>query len=89
MNGAEILIKSLEEKTKNNTRGILNMCLNYGGQDEIVDVVKKISSLVKSGDVSIDSIDKELVSKNLYQELPPIDLLIRTSGEYRISNFML
>ena len=82
-------IKSLEEKTKNNTRGILNMCLNYGGQDEIVDVVKKISSFVKSGDIAIDSIDKELVIKNLYQELPPIDLLIRTSGEYRISNFML
>jgi len=82
-------IESLESRTKDNTRGILNICLNYGGQDEIVDVVKTISSKVKSNEIDIESIDKELINKYLYNDLPPIDLLIRTSGEYRISNFML
>jgi undecaprenyl diphosphate synthase len=82
-------MESLESRTKDNNRGILNICLNYGGQDEIVDVVKSISSKVKSNEIDIESIDKELINKYLYNDLPPIDLLIRTSGEYRISNFML
>jgi len=82
-------MESLESRTIDNSRGILNICLNYGGQDEIVDVVKNISSKVKSNEIDIESIDKELVNKYLYNDLAPIDLLIRTSGEYRISNFML
>ena len=85
----EKIIKDITEKTKDNTNGTFNICINYGGQDEIVDTVKKISTLVKNNELDIDNIDKELVEKNLYCNLPPIDLLIRTSGEYRVSNFML
>jgi undecaprenyl diphosphate synthase len=77
---------SAEEATKDNTGGIFAICFNYGGQQEIVDAVKKI---VKSG-VSEDSVTTELIAENLYvPELPPIDIIVRTSGEKRISNFML
>jgi len=82
-------IKKMENDSKNNTGTVLNICLNYGSQDEIVDMVKKISAEVKSGKIDIEDIDKELVNKNMYYELPPIDYVIRTSGEMRISNFML
>lgn len=75
----------LEELTKNNTGGILNICLNYGGQAEIVDACKKI---VKDK-IDINDINEELFSKYLYKDLPPIDFTIRTSGELRLSNFML
>ena len=68
---------------------IFNICLNYGGQDEIVDMVKNISKLVSNQNIEIEDITKEVVNKNLYQDLPPLDLVIRTSGEQRISNFML
>ena len=80
---------NIVEKTKNNTKGILNICLNYGGQEEIVDASKKLINDVQNGNVSIDEINKELLYKYMYQDLPPIDLLIRTSGEYRVSNYML
>lgn len=76
------------EETKNNKRGILNICLNYGGQEEIVDATKKIVELVNNGELNIDDIDKNSFYKYLYNDLPPLDLLIRTSGEYRLSNFM-
>ena len=82
-------IKKMENDSKNNTGTVLNICLNYGSQDEIVDMVKKISAEVKSGKIDIEDIDKELVNKNMYYELPPVDYVIRTSGEMRISNFML
>ena len=82
-------IKKMENDSKNNTGTVLNICLNYGSQDEIVDMVKKISGEVKDGNIKIDDIDKELVNKNMYYELPPVDYVIRTSGEMRISNFML
>lgn len=85
----EKIIKDVEEKTKNNNKGTFNICINYGGQFEIVDTIKKIGTKVLNKEISIDDIDKEYVEKNLYQDLPPIDLLIRTSGEYRVSNFML
>ena len=74
-----------EEMTRECNQGILNICLNYGGHAEIVDTVKNI---VKEN-VNVDDINEELISKYLYQDLPPIDLLIRTSGELRLSNFML
>ena len=85
----ENIIKDVTEKTKDNKNGIFNVCINYGGQDEIVDVVKKISKKVLDGNINIDDINKNIIKENLYQKLPPIDLLIRTSGEYRISNYML
>ncbi len=82
-------MKELEESTKNNTKGILNICINYGGRCELVDTCKKISSMVANKEISIDDINEELISKNLYNDLPDIDLMIRTSGELRLSNFML
>lgn len=75
--------------TKNNKSGIFNICLNYGGHAEITDMTKKIVSLVQNGELDIKDINEEVINKNLYQELPPIDFLIRTSGEQRVSNFML
>lgn len=79
-------IDKLEERTKNNTAGTLAVCMNYGGQREIVDAVKKI---VQSG-VDADKIDETLIAENLYgSEVPPVDVIVRTSGEKRLSNFML
>lgn len=77
------------EETKDYTKGVFNICLNYGGQDEILEASKKISKDVKEGIINIEDINKELYKKYLFNDLPEIDLLIRTSGEYRISNFML
>lgn len=77
------------ENTKDNTGLVLNICLNYGGHSEIVDTTKKICEKVIAGSLAVEQIDEDIFEKNLYQDLPPIDLLIRTSGEYRISNFML
>lgn len=82
-------MNTLEEQTKNNTNGILNICLNYGGRAEIVDATKKIVNDVINNKLDIDSLNEEIYSNYLYQKLEPIDLLIRTSGENRISNFML
>ncbi len=82
-------MNKLVEETKNNNGHILNICLNYGGQSEIVDAAKKISYDVVNNKLTIEEIDEQLFSKYLYNYLDPIDLLIRTSGELRISNFML
>ena len=79
-------IHEAEEKTKDNDKGTLLLCLDYGGQEEIVEATKRI---VKSG-VSPDAITPELISQNLdMPDVPPLDLIIRTSGEQRLSNFML
>ena len=75
----------LSDLTKNNTGGILNICLNYGGRAEIVDATKKI---IKDG-IKKEDITEELFEKYLYQDLPPVDLMIRTSGELRLSNYLL
>lgn len=82
-------MKELGEATKDNTKGILNICINYGGRSELVDTCKKIGKMVENKEISIDDIDEELVSRNLYNDLPDVDLMIRTSGELRLSNFML
>ncbi len=75
----------LTNLTKDNTKGTLNICMNYGGRREIVDTTKKLIDMgIKSNLVT-----EELFEKNLYQDLPPVDLMIRTSGELRISNFLL
>jgi len=79
-------IENAEAKTANNTAGMLAICFNYGGQLEIVDAVKKIVSKK----VPIEKIDAKLIDRNIYEpNLPPIDLVVRTSGEHRLSNFML
>lgn len=82
-------MKSLEKGTLNNTGGILNICLNYGGQTEIVDTTKKLINDVLDGKLKTEDITPEIFMKNLYNDLPPMDFLIRTSGEIRVSNFML
>ncbi|HAB66024.1 MAG TPA: di-trans,poly-cis-decaprenylcistransferase [Firmicutes bacterium] len=79
----------ITEKTKNNTLGTFNICLNYGGQQEIVDGAKRLAQDVKDGKVNLDVVDNKYFYKYMYNELPPIDFLIRTSGEERISNFMI
>lgn len=78
-------MKEIEELTKNNTKGTINFCLNYGSQYEIIDAIKKLNK----DNIDIDNLDIETFNKYMYKELPPIDLLIRTSGEQRLSNFML
>lgn len=79
-------IDSAEERTAGNTRGTLALCFNYGGQIEIADAVKKI---VQSG-AKAEDITPELISENIYYpEVPPVDIIVRSSGEQRISNFML
>jgi undecaprenyl diphosphate synthase len=79
-------IEDAESKTVTNTRGTLAVCFNYGGQQEIADACKKI---IQSG-VSPDEVTPELIAENLYvPEIPPLDMVVRTSGESRTSNFML
>ena len=83
-------IKKSIEKTANNTGLVLNIAFNYGGRDEIVNMTKKVVKDVVEGKIKIEDIDEELVSKNLYTaNQPDPDLLIRTSGEERVSNFLL
>ncbi|MEN9922740.1 MAG: hypothetical protein RIS09_254 [Actinomycetota bacterium] len=78
------------ELTKKNRKLTLTMCVNYGGQSEIVDAVHRIAEKVSSGELNPASITEKNFSKYLYDEqMPPVDLLIRTSGEMRISNFLL
>ena len=78
------------EKTKNNTRMVLTLALNYGAREEMLNAVKIISDKVKNNIISIDTIDESIINQHLYtQNLPNVDLLIRTSGEHRISNFLL
>src|SRR3989338_10226576 len=77
-------------QTKNNDGMILNLALSYGSRTEIIDTVKKIANKVKEKTLGIDEINDEIFSKNLYtSDLPDQDLMIRTSGEMRISNFLL
>jgi len=77
------------ENTKNNTGLVFNICINYGSHSEIVDTTKKLCEMYKNGNIELDDINEELISKNLYQDLPPLDFVIRTSGELRLSNFMM
>ena len=82
-------IDELEEATKDNTGLVVNFCLSYGGRQEIVDATKKIAIDVSDNKLNVNDIDEELFKKYLYNDLPDIDFLIRTSGENRVSNFML
>lgn len=79
-------IDNAHKQTENNSGGTLALCFNYGGQQEIVDAVKKI---VHSG-VDGENINIEMISGNIYEpDIPPLDLIVRTGGEQRLSNFML
>jgi undecaprenyl diphosphate synthase len=78
------------EKTKNNTGMVLTLALNYGGKEELTAAVKAIAFKVKNSIISPEKVDQSTIIEHLYtQNLPAVDLLIRTSGEERISNFLL
>ncbi len=84
------VIKKAKEITKNNDKFILNICLNYGGKDEIVRACKKLCLDVKNNTLNPENIDEKLFESYMEsKELPPIDCMVRTSGEMRISNYML
>lgn len=83
-------IKRIEEETRNNTGIIANICINYGGRDEILECTKQICQKVKDKEIDIEDITDEVINTHLYtKDIPDPDLLIRTSGEVRISNFLL
>ena len=87
--GMQKSIRGCMERTKNNTGVTFNIALNYGGRDEIVRATKKIAEKVKNGEINIEDINEDLISNNLYTAgEPDPDLLIRTSGELRLSGFL-
>lgn len=87
--GLQESIKNTIERTKNNTGTVFNIALNYGGRAEIIKAVKEIANSYKNNELLIDEINEELISKRLYtKDCPDPDLLIRTSGEIRLSNFL-
>ena len=83
-------LKEVIDKTKNNNKLVLTLALSYGSRDELINSVKKIATKVKNNIISIENIDESIINEHIYtQNLPDVDLLIRTSGEQRISNFLL
>ena len=87
--GMQKSIKKCIERTKNNTGVTFNIALNYGGRDEIVRAVRAIAKNVRDGKIEVNQIDEDMISDNLYTKgMPDPDLLIRTSGEMRTSNFL-
>ncbi|MFC7290488.1 isoprenyl transferase [Hirschia litorea] len=89
-NGMHALIEECHELTKNNTTFNVNIAFNYGGRAEIVEATQNIARSVKSGQLDPESVDETLLHSFMWSsELPDVDLLIRTSGELRISNFLL
>jgi len=83
-------INELSESTKKNNKLILNIAINYGGKAEIIDAIKSITLKIIEGKLNIEEINENTIRDNLYtQNLPDPDLLIRTAGEMRISNFMI
>ena len=83
-------IERVEAATSKNDDIIVNIAINYGSRDELTEGIKKIAEKVVDGTVKIEEIDEDIISKALYtRNIPDPDLLIRTSGELRISNFLL
>ena len=87
--GMQSTIGKLEERTKDNTDINFNIALNYGGRDELVKAVRKIAEKVKEDEIKIEDINEEIISNNLYTSgMPDPDVVVRTSGEMRTSNFL-
>ena len=84
------LIHRTQEESAHRTGMVLNIAMNYGSRDELIRAAKRIAEKAKEGEISVDDIDENMISSNLYTAgQPDPDLIIRPSGEYRISNFML
>ena len=83
------VIKKIEKETIDYKDKVFNICFNYGGRAEIIDVAKKIAVDYDKGLIDLSDLDENVFNSYLYQDLPPVDLMIRTSGEERLSNFML
>ena len=83
------LIKQAELDSSEATGLTVYMAVNYGGRDELVHAVKRIAERVKTGEMSIDDINEDTVSSNLYADCPDPDFIIRPSGEYRLSNYLI
>lgn len=84
------LMKEAVEGSKDRDGMVLNLAMNYGGRDEIVMAAKTIAEKVKTGEISVDDIDEQMISGSIYTaNQPDPDLIIRPSGEYRISNFLI
>jgi undecaprenyl diphosphate synthase len=84
------LMNEVEEDTKDNTGTVVNMAINYGGRQEITSACKKIAQKVKNGELSIEDITEDTITANIFTAgQPDPDLIIRPSGEYRLSNFLI
>jgi len=87
---AQKKLQEVIDKTENNTSMILNLALSYGSREEIVNAIKNISKKIVNKDLSVEEIDEKIINNHLYTfTLPDVDFLIRTSGEKRLSNFLL
>ena len=87
---AQKTLAGVIEKTKNNKRIVLTLALSYGAREEIVNTIKNISKKVVNKELDLEEIDEKIINNHLYTfNLPDVDLMIRTSGEQRISNFLL
>ena len=83
-------MKLVERNTRNNQKLMLNVAANYGGRWDVVQAVKKVCESVKKGDLSVDQIDNDVLAKKMcLSDIPEPDLLIRTGGEKRLSNYLL
>ena len=87
---AQKTLQEVRDKTQNNKRIVLTLALSYGAREEIVNTIKNISKKVVNNELSIEEIDEKIINNHLYTfNLPDVDLMIRTSGEQRVSNFLL
>ncbi len=82
-------INELKEVTKNNTGGVLNLCLNYSSKLELLNAFKKMYMAIENKEININNLIPDDINKYLFNDLPQIDFLVRTSGEMRLSDFML